>query len=72
MNLGGGQIRGALFNFFVVKKCPFCIFRTLSSVSTITPVIYTLKHQKLMITRHKHVKKSILNIHLQIGLNMLN
>ena len=23
MNLGGGQIRGAIFNFFVVKKCPF-------------------------------------------------
>ena len=23
MNIGGGQIRGALFNFFVVKKCPF-------------------------------------------------
>ena len=25
-----------------------------------------------MITRHKHAKKNILNIHLQIGLNMLN
>ena len=23
MNIGGGQIKGALFNFFVVKKCPF-------------------------------------------------
>ena len=23
MNIGGGQIRGAFFNFFVVKKCPF-------------------------------------------------
>ena len=23
MKIGGGQIRGALFNFFVVKKCPF-------------------------------------------------
>ena len=39
MNIGGGQIRGALFNFFVVKKCPFCIFRTLPSVSKIRPVM---------------------------------
>ena len=23
MNIWGGQIRGALFNLFVVKKCPF-------------------------------------------------
>ena len=23
MNIGGGQIMGALFKFFVVKKCPF-------------------------------------------------
>ena len=23
MTIGGGQIRGAIFNFFVVKKCPF-------------------------------------------------
>ena len=23
MNIGESQIRGALFNFFVVKKCPF-------------------------------------------------
>ena len=23
MKIGGGQIRGALFNFFVMKKCPF-------------------------------------------------
>ena len=23
MNIMGGQIRGALFNIFVVKKCPF-------------------------------------------------
>ena len=37
MNIGGGQIMGALFNFFVVKKCPFCIFWTLPSVSKITP-----------------------------------
>ena len=37
MNIGGGQIRGALFNFFVKKKCPFCIFWTLTSVSKITP-----------------------------------
>ena len=37
MNIEGGQIRGALFNFFVVKKCLSCIFRTLPSVSKITP-----------------------------------
>ena len=23
MNTGGGQIRGSLFNIFVVEKCPF-------------------------------------------------
>ena len=23
MKIGGDQIKGALFNFFVVKKCPF-------------------------------------------------
>ena len=33
---GGGQIKRALFYFFVVKKCPFCIFWTLPSVSKIT------------------------------------
>ena len=38
MNIGGGQIRGALFDFFVVKKCSFCIFQMLPSVSKITPV----------------------------------
>ena len=37
MNIGRGQIRGTFFNFFVVKKYPFCIFRTLPSVSEITP-----------------------------------
>ena len=42
MNIEGGQIRCALFNFFVVKKCPFCIFQMLPSVSTITPVRCTL------------------------------
>ena len=35
MNIVGGQIRGALFNFFVVTKCPFCIFWMLPSVSKI-------------------------------------
>ena len=23
INIGGGQIKGALFNFFEMKKCPF-------------------------------------------------
>ena len=27
MNRGRGQIRGALYNFFVVKKCLFCVFQ---------------------------------------------
>ena len=27
VNIGGGQIKGALFNFFLMKKCPFCILR---------------------------------------------
>ena len=31
------QIRAALFNFFVVKKCPFFIFQMMPSVSEITP-----------------------------------
>ena len=42
MGIGGGKIRGALFNFFVVKKCPFCIFQTLPSVSKIIPGYPTL------------------------------
>ena len=38
MNVGGGQIRGTLLNFFVVKKCAFfSIFRMLPSVSEIIP-----------------------------------
>ena len=37
MNIEGGQIRGAHFNFFVVKKYLSCIFWTLPSVSKITP-----------------------------------
>ena len=36
MNIGGDQIRGAFFNFFIVKKCLFYIFQTLLSVSKIT------------------------------------
>ena len=36
MNIGGGQIRGALFIFFAVKKCLSCIFQVLLSVSKIT------------------------------------
>ena len=36
----GGQISGAPFSFFVVKKCLFCIFRRLPSVSKMTPVSY--------------------------------
>ena len=37
MRIGGGGIWGALFNFFVVKKCPFCIFWMLPSVSKVIP-----------------------------------
>ena len=37
MNIGGGQIRGALFNFFVVKSALFCIFWMLPPLSKITP-----------------------------------
>ena len=42
MNIGRGQIRVALFNFFVVKKCylPERIFRRLPAVSKGTPVQY--------------------------------
>ena len=32
MNIGGGQIRGVFFNFFIVKKCPFRIFWTVSNI----------------------------------------
>ena len=38
MNIGGGQIKWALFNIFVVKKYPLCIFWTLPSAPKITPV----------------------------------
>ena len=37
MNIGWCQLKGALFNLFVVKKWSFCIFRTLPSVSKIIP-----------------------------------
>ena len=37
MNIGGGHIRGTLFNFFIVKSTFFFIFRMLPSVSKITP-----------------------------------
>ena len=40
MNIGEGQVRGALVNLFVVKKCPFCIFWMLPSVSKINPDIF--------------------------------
>ena len=50
MNIGGGKIRGALFNFFVVKKCPFCIFRTLPSVSKLTPTYPFSLSQTLPVT----------------------
>ena len=42
IKIEGGQIRGALFNYFVVKKCPFCIFQMLPSVSKITPDLVSL------------------------------
>ena len=38
MNIVWGQFRGAIFNFFIVKECPFCIFRMLPSVPKITSV----------------------------------
>ena len=38
INIGEGQIRGALFNFFAVEKCPFfCVFQILPTVSNIIP-----------------------------------
>ena len=40
MNTGEGQVRGALVNLFVEKKCPFCIFRMLPSVSKMNPDIF--------------------------------
>ena len=61
MNIGRGQIRDALFNFFIVKKSLFCIFRMLPSVSKITPVkqmqdiFYNLDNtpqKKLLFLRH--------------------
>ena len=43
MNIGGDQIRGALFNCFVVKNCPSFIFWMLPSVSKITTASNDLK-----------------------------
>ena len=40
INIRGGQIRGALFNFFWWKSALICIFRTLPSVSKIIPAHY--------------------------------
>ena len=33
LNIGGGQIIGAISNFFVKKNCPFSIFQVVPSVS---------------------------------------
>ena len=48
VNIEGGQIRGALFNLFVVKKCLSCIFQILSSVSKITPESGHLRETELI------------------------
>ena len=37
MNTGRGQIRGALFNFTVVKKCPFLYLPDTALSFYITP-----------------------------------
>ena len=50
MNIGGGQIRGALFNCFVVKSALFCIFRLLPLVSKINPVL-----RKIFYCIHKYL-----------------
>ena len=57
MNIGGGQIRGVLFNFFVLKKCLFCIFQTLPSVSKITPGYHSWYHVILGIKQLKYYFK---------------
>ena len=61
MNIGGGHIRGVLFNFFVVKKCLFCIFWTLPSVSKTTPVLF-LPTAKYSWNLHAHKIKSIITL----------
>ena len=43
MNIEGDQIRGALFNFFVLKKYSFCIFQPLPSVYEIALVSLSLQ-----------------------------
>ena len=57
MNIGGGQIRGVFFNFFVLKKCLFFIFQTLPSVSKITPGYYSWYHVILGIKQLKYYFK---------------
>ena len=45
LHIEGGQIRGALFNFFfVVKSALFCIFRMLPSIPTISFVLNNLPY----------------------------
>ena len=46
--IGRSQIRGALFNFFVVKKFPFLHLSDAALSSTITPVLHKLCKFTLM------------------------
>ena len=66
MNIGGCQIRGALFNFFVVKKCPLCIFWMLPSVSKIIPGLLIKFGQFMPYYKRKNfIKKFYKNIDLK-------
>ena len=60
MDIGGGEISGAIFNFFVVKKYPFCIFRTLPSVSKIIPVLRNQSNVFTTKIAEKHLWKSVI------------
>ena len=80
MNIGGGQIRGAPFNLFVMKKSPFYIFRMLSSISNITtcpghtkirkcitydlPVYIHNIHQNPQLYTKCHVRNTTVKIYL--------
>ena len=60
INIGGGQIKGALLNFFFSAEVPFfCIFQILPSVSKITPDYHHLQwnsNATLIHSKHTIIK----------------
>ena len=67
-NIGGAQIRETLLHFFIVKRCPFCIFWRLPSVSKITPANTICILRQL---QEKYLAKTIYTLQLYIWNKLL-